>query len=63
MKKYLITIKKIEKTSMMVSETSRKKAIEKVDKVLKEYVKKNISLDKTFTNSPFFVYKAELIRK
>ncbi len=63
MKKYLVTVKKIEKASMMVSETSKKKAIEKVDRVLNDYVKKNISLEKTFTDSPFFIYKAQCIRK
>ena len=63
MKKYLVTIKKIQMTKMIVSATSSNKAIEKVDELLTNSIENNVSLEKTFDKSPFFRYKAQLIKK
>lgn len=63
MKKYLVTIKKIQITSMYVSETSAKKAIRKVSNLMDRYVEKNLDLSKTFDDKPFFKYKSALVKE
>lgn len=63
MKKYLITIKKIQITSMYVSEKSAKRAVEKVDDLMKKCDSNNVNLDKTFDQGSLFSYKVELIKK
>lgn len=62
-KDYLITIKKIEITEMMVNDTSKAKAIKKVDDFLNNCIKNNISLTKTFNKKPFFKYHATIVTK
>lgn len=59
-KTYMVKVKMIKETEMMVSDKSMQKAILKVDKVLNDMVRKNVDLNKTFDNPPFFIYKAEL---
>ncbi len=63
MKKYLITIKKIQITSMHVSEKSAKKAISKVSNLMDKCVKINVNLNKTFDKKPFFKYKSVLVKE
>lgn len=59
-KTYMVRVKMIKETEMMVSEKSMQKAILKVNKVLNDSVKEKVDLNKTFDNPPFFIYKAEL---
>lgn len=63
LKDYLITIKKIEITEMMIRDTSKTKAIRKVDDFLHNCIANNVNLDRTFDKTPFFSYKAEIIKK
>ncbi len=60
-KDYLITIKKIEITEMMVKETSKAKAINKVDTLLNNCIENNVNLSKTFNKKPIFKYHATII--
>lgn len=61
MKKYLVVVKKIEVTSMMVRESSGQKAIMKVADLMNKCVKHNVNLGKTFDKKPDFVYKVKLL--
>ncbi len=60
-KDYLITIKKIEIAEMMVKETSKAKAINKVDTLLNNCIENNVNLSKTFNGKPFFKYHATIV--
>lgn len=60
-KDYLITIKKIETTKMMVKETSKAKAISKVDTLLNDCIENNVNLSKTFKEKPIFKYHATIV--
>lgn len=57
MKKYMLTIKKIEVIEMLVSADSSKQAIKKVDSFFQTCVKNKINLQKIFVNKPSFKYK------
>lgn len=59
-KNYMIKVKMIKETEMIVSEKSMQKAMMKVSKVLNNYVENNIDLKKIFDKKPNFLYKAEL---
>lgn len=61
MKKYLVAVKKIETTSMIVSENSGQKAILKVADLMNKCVEHSVKLDKTFDKNPEFVYKVKLL--
>ena len=61
MKKYLVVVKKIEITSMIVSENSGQKAIMKVADLMNKCVEHNVNLDKTFDKKPDFIYKVKLL--
>lgn len=60
-KNYMIKVKMIKETEMIVSEKSMQKAMIKVSKVLNDYVENNIDLKKIFDKKPNFLYKAELM--
>ncbi len=60
-KNYMIKVKMIKETEMIVSEKSMQKAMMKVSKVLNDYVENNIDLKKIFDKKPNFLYKAELM--
>ena len=62
MKKYLVTIKEIRVTSMILSENTADLAVRKVDKFLHKCLDNKISLDKTFTDAPVFKYKVSLVK-
>lgn len=57
MKKYLVTVKKIQATDMIISENSGQKAIIKVADLMNKCVENNITLDKIFDRKPNFIYK------
>lgn len=62
MKKYLITVKKIQITEMYVTENTAKKAIAKVADLMNKCVEKEVDLNKTFDKKPFFKYKSVLVK-
>ena len=62
MKKYLVTVKKIQTTDMIVSEVSGQKAIIKVADLMNKCVENNIKLEKTFEKKPVFIYRTKLMR-
>lgn len=60
MKRYLITVKKVEIASMDVSAKSHKEAILKVRWLLLNYMKKNMDMKIIFDKKPIFKYKSYL---
>lgn len=63
MKKYLVTVKRTQITSMIVKEKSGKQAIKKVDDLLQKFLNGKLSLDKIFNQGSFFNYKVKKSRK
>ncbi len=63
MKKYLVLVKKITTTEIMVSERSKEKAINKVDGILNKSIKLGVNLDKIFKTKPLLSYKIKKINK
>lgn len=63
MRKYDVTIKRIQVTTMTVGGNNAKEAIRKVENYVKKCEKNNVSLDKTLFNEfSVFRYKSKLIR-
>lgn len=60
-KQYMIKVKMIYETEMMVSEKSMDLALIKVARVLNDSVENNVDLTRTFDKKPNFKYKVELI--
>lgn len=60
-KTYMVRVKMIKETEMMVSEKSMQKAVIKVADLLKKCSENNVVLDKTFDCKPNFIYKVEKI--
>lgn len=60
MKRYSITVKKVETASMDVSAKSHKEAILKVRWLLLSYMKKNMDMKIIFDKKPIFKYKSHL---
>ena len=63
MKKYMVTVKKITIAKMMVSAETGKKAIKKVDDLLKESIDNKVNLDIYLGVSPTLKYKVEIVKK
>ena len=63
MKKYLVLVKKITTTEIMVSERSKEKAMKKVDGILNKSIKLGVNLDKIFKTKPLLSYKIKKINK
>ncbi|MDO5002738.1 MAG: hypothetical protein Q4E39_00720 [bacterium] len=63
MKRYLVTVRKIQTTSMYISENSMKKAIKKVDDLIQKRINNNMRLNDIFDKNPNFKYNAKLINK
>lgn len=61
MKDYLVTIKCINTTSVMVKASNKKEAKKKVEGLFKNHIKNNTIREKIFSKSPDFKYK--IIRK
>lgn len=60
-KTYMVRVKMIKETEMMVSEKSMQKAVIKVADLLNKCSENNVVLDKTFDCKPNFIYKVEKI--
>lgn len=60
MKRYLVTIKKVEMANMDVSARSHQEAILKVRWLLLDYMKKNMDMKIIFDKKPIFKYKSDL---
>lgn len=60
MKKYLVIIKKVQITQMVVSEKSKSKAINKVTDLLNN---RQINSENVFDKKPTFYYKAIIYNK
>lgn len=60
-KTYMVKVKMIKETEMMVSEKSMQKAVIKVADLLNKCAENSVVLDKTFDGKPNFIYKVEKI--
>lgn len=60
-KTYMVRVKMIKETEMMVSEKSMQKAVIKVADLLKKCSDNDVVLNKTFDCKPNFIYKVEKI--
>jgi len=60
-KTYMVKVKMIKETEMMVSEKSMQKAVIKVADLLKKCSDNDVVLNKTFDCKPNFIYKVEKI--
>lgn len=60
-KTYMVKVKMIKETEMMVTGISMNHVLMKVSKVMKDSVNKKVDLSKTFDSEPNFKYKVELI--
>ena len=60
-KTYMVKVKMLKETEMMVSEKSMQKAVIKVANLLNKCIEDSIVLDKTFDCKPNFIYKVEKI--
>lgn len=58
-KTYMVKVKMIKETEMMVSEKSMQKAVIKVADLLKKCSDNDVVLNKTFDCKPNFIYKVE----
>lgn len=58
-KNYMIKVKTIKETEMIVSEKSMQKAVIKVASLLNKCSDNNAILNKTFNSKPNFIYKVE----
>lgn len=58
-KNYMIKVKMIKETEMIVSEKSMQKAVIKVASLLNKCSDNNTILNKTFNSKPNFIYKVE----
>lgn len=61
MKDYLVNVKYIQSTDMIVNAINKKDAIKKVEGLFKNHIKNNTIREKIFSKSPDFKYK--IIRK
>lgn len=57
MKKYLINIKKIQITNMLVNAKNKKTAIDKVSDLLMNNISDSTHLNKIFNEKPLFEFK------
>ena len=62
MKKYLVTVKRIQITSMMVNGKNTTDAINKVNDLMLKCEKNKVSFEKIFDQNSSFKYKVELIQ-
>ena len=62
MKKYLVTVKRIQITSMMVNGKNTTDAINKVNDLMLKCEKNKVSFEKIFDLNSSFKYKVELIQ-
>ena len=61
MKKYLVTVKRTQITSMMVSANNSQSAVDKTKMIITNCEKSNVNLEKIFDKGSIFKYKAEVI--
>lgn len=63
MKDYLVDVKFIQSTNMMVNASCKKDALKKVESLLKNYSNSNKDINFIFDGSYEFKYKAKKIKK
>lgn len=63
MKDYLIDVKYIQSTSMIMNALNKKDALKKVDVLIKNYVESNNELSTLFDKAPIYKYKINKIKK
>lgn len=61
MKKYLVTVRRKQVTSMMVNAKNTKEAISKVSELIRNCDDTKLNLDKIFDKGSHFKYKAKLV--
>lgn len=61
MKKYLVTVRREQVTSMMVNGKNAKEAISKVSDLMRNCDDTKVNLDKIFDKGSYFKYKAILM--
>lgn len=62
MKKYLVTVKREQITSMMVDGKNKDDVIEKINDLMKKCEKNKVSFEKIFDQDSSFKYKVEFIQ-
>lgn len=60
-KTYMVKVKMLKETEMMISEKSMQKALIKVDNLLNNYIENDMDLKTIFDTKPNFIYKIEKI--
>ena len=63
MKEYLVTVKKIQETSMYISDKSAYKATNQLKDLIQKRIDNNMKLDDIFDKKPKFKYNAKVINK